>query len=156
MKRVKSLSLFLLLAAAALAGLTVAGDPPTARANYTYVQYYSGWRYYPSRSYYYSSYYYKPYTEYVGYKHHYCIHYPKYPTYVYYYNPYKQTYWGRYDFENKGYSLLDPKDRKQRLEEIPESAFPEPGEMPRIPESQGGEVVRMEPPPALPKDALQR
>jgi hypothetical protein len=149
MSRVKSLTLFALLGSAALAGL--AYQPPQAGAHQTYVQYYSSWRYHPTRTYYYSSYYYKPTVEYVGYKHHYCIHYPQqYPNYVYYYNPYKQTYWGRYDFENKGYSLLDPKDRKQKLEEIPESAFPPPGEMPPIPESQG-EVVRMERPPALPR-----
>jgi hypothetical protein len=156
MKRVKSLSLFALLAAAAVTGLTVASAPPQAEAFYTYVQYYSSWRYHRPGSYYYTSYYYKPYVEYVGYKHHYCVYTPTYPNYVYYYNPYKQVYWGRYDFENKGYSLLDPKDRKQRLEEIPESAFPEPGDMPPIPESQGGEVVKMEAPPAPPKDAAKR
>jgi hypothetical protein len=151
MNRVKSLSLLALLAVAAVSGLTVASHSPPARAQYTYVQYYSGWRYYPSRTYYYSSYYYKPHVEYVGYRHHYCVYYPQQPSYVYYYNPYKQVYWGRYDFENKGYSLLDPKDRKQNLAEIPEPAFGEPGEMPPIPESQG--QVKMERPPALPIEA---
>jgi hypothetical protein len=149
MKRTKSLSLLTFLTLAVLSGLTVASTPPSASAYYGYRQYYSAYRYVPSRSYYYTSYYYKPYESYSGYKHHFCVYYPQEPNYVYYYNPYKQVYWGRYDFENKGYSLLPEKERKQNLEEIDPSAFPEPGEMPRIPE--GKDSVKIEIPPAPPK-----
>jgi hypothetical protein len=149
MKRAKSLSLLALLAMTVVGGFTVA-SAPKAEAYYGYRQYYSSWRYYPSRTYYYSSYYYKPYDSYSGYKHHYCVYYPSQPRYVYYYNPYRQVYWGRYDVESKGYSLLADKDRKQKLEDIPESAFPKPGKMPAIPE--GEDSVAMEPPPSeLPK-----
>lgn len=152
MKRAKSLSLLALIAVAVLGGLSVASNPPSADAYYGYRQYYSSWRYYPSRTYYYRSYYYKPYASYTGYKHHYCVYYPSRPSYVYYYNPYKQTYWGRYDLENKGYSLLAEEDRKQKLEDIPESAFPKAGEMPAIPESEDN--VRIEVPPTdLPTQA---
>lgn len=101
--------------------------------------YYSGWSYYPSRTYYYSYYYYKPYASYNGYAHHYCVYYPARPRYVYYYNPVRRVYWGRYDTEKKGYSMLAEKDRKAELDQIPESAFPEPGQMPVIPEAEDGE-----------------
>ena len=152
MKRVKSLSLLALLAAALFGGLTVASNPPSANAYYGYRQYYSSWRYYPSRTYYYRSYYYKPYVSYTGYRHHYGVYYPSYPNYVYYYNPYKQVYWGRYDLEAKGYSMLADEDKKQKLEDIPDSAFPPPGEMPVIPEAE--DSVRIEAPPTdLPKEA---
>jgi hypothetical protein len=150
MKRAKSLSLFALLTVAVLGGLTMASSPPSAKAYYGYRQYYSSYRYYPSRSYYYASYYYKPYDDYAGYKHHYCVYYPSTPSYVYYYNPYKQVYWGRYDFENKGYSLLKEEDRKQKLEDIDPDAFPKPGQMPPIPEAEDA-TVRIEAPPAPPK-----
>ncbi len=152
MKRAKSLSLFALVVVTVLGGLTVAGSSPSANAQYGYRQYYSSWRYYPSRSYYYRSYYYKPYVSYSGYKHHYCVYYPSRPSYIYYYNPYKQVYWGRYDVEAKGYSLLAEKDRKQKLEEIPEEAFPAPGKMPAIPESEDN-VPIAEPPQDLPTEA---
>lgn len=106
-----------------------------------YRQRYSSWNYHSTRRYHYRKYYYKPYTSYTGYQYHYCIHYPTtvYPrraNYVYYYNPTSRTYWGRYDLEKKGYSMLAEKDRKGKLEDIPESAFPKPGEMPPIPGSK--------------------
>jgi hypothetical protein len=116
-------------------------------------QYYSGWSYYPSGGYYYSSYYYKPYASYQDYNYHYCIYYTYQPRYVYYYNPYSKVYWGRFDTKGKEgeqYSLLAEKDRKEKLKDIPESAFPKPGAMPEIPESKDG--VKIEPPPKeLPK-----
>ncbi len=114
--------------------------------------YYSSWSYYPSRSYYYTQYYYKPYPRYSGYKYHYSVYYPSRPRYVYYYNPYKRTYWGRFDLQGKPgaqYSLLEEKDRKGSLKDIPEEAFPKPGQMPLVPESEGDE--RIEVPPAPPK-----
>jgi hypothetical protein len=126
-----------------------------AQANLRAVrQYYGGWTYYPERTYYYRSYYYKPFVDYEGYKYHYCIYYPAQPRYVYYYNPYKRVYWGRYDTQAKGgdcYSRLAEKDCKETLKEIPESAFPAPGKMPRIPDAR--DDVPIEPPPSdLPKD----
>ena len=115
---------------------------------------YSGYSYYPSRGYYASYYYYKPYPTYSGYHHHYCVYYPSTPRYVYYYNPYRRVYWGRYDLDAKGYSMLEEGDRKERLADIPESAFPKPGEMPAVPDSTDGSKI--EPPPAPPADAAQQ
>ncbi len=111
-------------------------------------QYYSSWSYYPERTYYYQYYSYKPYASYSGYSYHYCIYYPKYPRYVYYYNPYKRVYWGRYDCEEKGYSLLAEKDRKPNLKDIAEEAFPKPAKMPPIPDSTDGETITPPGPPA--------
>ena len=113
--------------------------------------YYYGWKYYPQRSYHYTYYYYKPTPTYASYNYHTCVHYPSQPNYVYYYNPYSQQYWGRYDLEQKGYSLLAPEDCKGKLSDIPETAFPKPAAMPGIPESTDGEKIPV--PPAPPKDA---
>lgn len=112
--------------------------------------YYSGWSYQPARTYYYSYYYYKPYASYSGYSYHYSIYYPTRPRYVYYYNPVRRVYWGRYDLEEKGYSLLAEKDRKAELDSIPEKAFPKPGEMPSIPDSEDGEKMIPIDPETLP------
>jgi hypothetical protein len=115
-------------------------------------QYYSGFSYHSSHNYYYSSYYYKPYDSYSGYKTHYCIYYPSTPRYVYYYNTYSQQYWGRYDLEEKGYSLLAEKDRSGDLKKIPETAFPKPGKMPTIPEAEDNNTAMLEiSPESLPK-----
>ncbi|MCA9113751.1 MAG: hypothetical protein KDA79_01600 [Planctomycetaceae bacterium] len=108
---------------------------------------YGGWNYYGSRGYYYSTYNYTP-TRY-----HYCVYYPSKPRYTYYYNPYSQSYWGRYDLQGKPgaeYSLLAEKDRKKTLSDIPESAFPEPGALPKIddPEANG---ATLDAPPAPPE-----
>lgn len=112
--------------------------------------YYSSWSYYPQRTYYYVRYYYQPQTTVQDYSYHYCIYYPATPRYVYYYNPYSQVYWGRYDTKEKGYSLLAEKDRKGNLKDIPDAAFPKPGEMPTIPDAKDGE--KMLPPPKVPTD----
>lgn len=127
-----------LLGAALVGGLF---QPVAAHAARYARHYYSGWSYYPSRTYYYSYYYYQPQVNYNGYAHHYCVYYPTQPNYVYYYNPVRKVYWGRYDVKAKGYSLLAEKDRKADLKDIPESAFPEAGEMPPIPESTDGEKM---------------
>ncbi|MFN4261161.1 MAG: hypothetical protein ACK4RK_17875 [Gemmataceae bacterium] len=132
----------------ALLGLVPSHSEGNAAA---YRQYYSGWSYYPSRSYYYRTYYYKPYATYPDYKYHYCVYYPTTPNYVYYYNPVSNQYWGRYDLKAKGYSMLEAKDRKANVKDIPESAFPKPGKMPSIPDSE--DAVAMDaPPPDLPKE----
>ena len=116
--------------------------------------YYSQWTYYPKRSYNYCYCYYQPApapTPQPEYQYHYCICYPTKPKYCYYYNPHRRAYWGRYDLEAKGYSLLEEKDRKEKLEDIPESAFPKPAAMPAIPGGKPGLVLV--PPPAPPKEA---
>ncbi len=113
-------------------------------------QYYGGWSYRPQTTYYYRSYHYKPYNTYNGYRYHYCVYYPSRPRYVYYYNPYQQVYWGRYDLEAKGYSMLAEKDRKGDLEAIPDAAFPKPGAMPALPESKDGETITPIAPTDLP------
>ena len=116
-----------------------------------YGGYYSGYTHYPSHGYYASYYYYKPYVSYPSYNYHYCVYYPSTPRYVYYYNPYKRQYWGRYDLDQKGYSLLAVNDRKEKLADIPESAFPKPGEMPLDPDSTDGSRIPV--PPAPPAEA---
>lgn len=134
----------------ALACLLVVGAAATADAAYR--QYYSGWTQYPTGGYYYRTLYYKPHAAYTGYNYHYAIYKPQSPRYVYYYNPYKRQYWGRYDMEGKPgaeYSLLADEDRKEKLTDIPESAFPKPGKMPALPESTDGATI--DPPKDLPK-----
>jgi hypothetical protein len=141
----------LIVAAALALGAAAAHQ---AHARLASRQYYGGWTYYPQRSYYYSYYYYKPYPSYTGYNYHYSIYYPSTPRYVYYYNPHRNVYWGRYDLEAKGddrYSLLEEKDRKANLKDIPESAFPQPGAMPRIPEAKDDDKTAIDPPPAPPR-----
>ncbi len=132
------------LVVAAIIGVTQAG--PSHR------QHYNDWTYYPQFGYYYSSYYYQPSPDDKGYKHLFCIYYPAHPRFVYYYDPYQHYYWGRLDVKGEPghqYSLLAPKDRKAKLTEIPEDAFPKPGKMPPIPESKDG--TPMEPVKILPK-----
>ncbi|MGE0375454.1 MAG: hypothetical protein AB7I48_16420 [Planctomycetaceae bacterium] len=129
-----------LIIAAVLAGTMLTAQQSQA----AYRQYYSSWSYYPSRSYYYRTYYYKPYPTYTSYNYHYCVHYPSQPRYVYYYNPHRGHYWGRFDLEGKAgeqYSILKEEDRKPKLSDIPESAFPPPAAMPTIPDSEDGEAV---------------
>jgi len=132
-----------------LAGTVLLGAGATAKAAGYGRQYYSSWSYYPSRSYYYTTYYYKPYVSYASYDYHYCVYYPSYPRYTYYYNPYKKVYWGRYDHQEKGYSLLAEPDRKGTIKEIDEAKFPAPRGMPEVPEAE--DKVVMEQPPAPPK-----
>jgi len=130
-------------------------DVQTAEAGNYYRQRYSSWSYHPTRTYYYTTYSYHPVVRTVttNYRYHYAIHYPTQPRYVYYYNPVRRVYWGRYDMQEKGYSLLKPEDRKQELTDIPESAFPQPGEMPPIPESKDGEKMAVPDLSTLPKVA---
>jgi hypothetical protein len=130
--------------------------PLAAGANLGVRQYYdSAYTYSPTYSYYYVRYYYKPTVTYATYDYHYCIYYPSYPSYVYYYNPSTQVYWGRYKLGSKGaerYSILTEKDRKKELKDIPETAFPAPAAMPSIPGAN--DKVAMDPPPEnVPKDA---
>ena len=114
------------------------------RADAGFPQSYSDWHKSPY-SYYYRYYYSRPNT------YDYVILYPKQPRYLYYYNPVAKVYWGRFDLKSKGYSLLAEADRKGLLKDIPESKFPEPGDMPQVPGGQDGEKVQT-PPTDLPTD----
>ncbi|QDU40821.1 hypothetical protein Mal4_51830 [Maioricimonas rarisocia] len=140
---------------AALAVAAIFSLAQTSEADAGYRQYYGSWSYHPSYRYYYRPYYYKPYTSYSGYKYHYCIHYPSRPRYVYYYNPHRRQYWGRFDLEGKDgaqYSLLKDEDRAEKLSDIPEEAFPKPAAMPAVPESEDG--AQIEPPEGVPEQDL--
>ena len=53
--------------------------------------------------------------------------------------------------EAQGYSELAKKDHKAKLEDIPDSAFPKPGAMPRVPESEDN--VKIDP---ISKDDLPK
>ena len=79
-----------------------------------------------------------------GYRYHVAVYHPNRPRYVYYYNPYKGRYWGRYDLKTGGYSTLAEKDRKATLAEIPESAFPPGGPLP--PPEPGSNMAMLPPP----------
>jgi hypothetical protein len=138
--------------AAGLLGLAAVGtvDPPRAAAANHGRQYYGGWTYNEINSYYYRSYYYKPAVTAVTYSYHYVVYYPSRPRYYYYYNPVRRQYWGRYDTEAKGYSLLAEADRKEKLEDIKESAFPKPAAMPSIPDSADKVAIDV-PPNDVPK-----
>src|SRR6476619_4189885 len=141
-------------AASALAAL-----PGDAAAGGYYRQYYTSWSYYSTTTYYYRTYYYYPTPAATTYSYHYCVYYPSQPRYGYYYNPVSHQYWGRFEFgadgKPKGYSLLAEKDRKGKLADIPESAFPKPAAMPAIP---GTMVVLMmrRPPRDLPLKDLPK
>lgn len=147
MNRMKSLVLAAVLAIGASTAL-VHADYDTPR------QYYSGWNYNSSKSYYYRYYYYKPTPTYSGYKHHYVLYYPKRPGYYYFYNPHKKQFWGRCPIQTYGqpqYSLLAETDRRADINDIPERAFPRPGPLPVVPETEKEKnPPTLDPPPASP------
>jgi hypothetical protein len=131
-----------------LLALGLAAVPSLGLAGFVRQYYETTWTYSPNYDYYYVRYYYLPVSTYTTYDYHYCIYYPSQPTYIYYYNPVSQVYWGRYEIGSKPgkqYSLLAGKDRKKELREIPESAFPKPAAMPTIPGAK--DDVTIEPPP---------
>lgn len=138
------------LAAAAVllsGAVAVAGECATPR------QYYSHWQKAPASEYAYRTYYYKPAEDYAGYKHHYVIHKG---DYNYYYNPYEKKVWGRCHAQHNGqplYQLLAPQDRRASISEIPETAFPQPGPLPPIPESKDQVVLDL-PPDDLPAEVF--
>jgi hypothetical protein len=140
-----------LAAATIFSTLALPSAPATANP-YTPRQYYGNWHKHSTYTYYYRNYYYKPSPTYDGYKHHYVIYYPSRPKYYYYYNPQSKQYWGRCPVDTKGkgvYSMLAEKDRKEKLEDIPEAAFPEPGKLPSIPEATDDATLDL-PPDDLP------
>ena len=71
-------------------------EPPPRQA-------YSGWC--KQGGYYFSTYYHQPKPG-GEYKSHRVIYYQPKGQYLFYYDPYTKKYWGRYDLEAKGYSLL--------------------------------------------------
>lgn len=136
-----------------IAGLAVAQAAP-AFAGQVRQYYDTTWQYNPTGSYYFVRYYYLPTTTYTTYDYHYCIYYPSQPSYIYYYNPTSQAYWGRYKIGSKGderYSILEEKDRKKNLKSIPEEAFPEPAKMPEVPGAKD-KVQILPPPENVPKE----
>ena len=111
-------------------------------------QYYGGWQKHNTQRYHYRPFFYKPHDKYAGYKHHYVISFQNKPGHHYFYNPYKKQYWGRCPAKAEGkplYSLLAEKDRKGKIDDIPEAAFPKPGALPPIPESEDGEAIDLPP-----------
>jgi hypothetical protein len=117
-------------------------------------QYYGAWRRHPQRAYHYRHYYYKPRANFSGYRHHYVVHFHSRPQHHYFYNPYSKRYWGRCPVkqgEEPKYSLLAEKDRKATVKDIPESAFPEPGELPGVPEATDDAKLDL-PPDDLPEE----
>ncbi len=139
------------LSAAALLSLLSWSAEPAQAQGYGARQYYGDWHAH-SAGYAYRSYYYKPAPNYGGYKHHYVMHFPQYPEYNYYYNPYKKQYWGRCPVhygQQPVYSMLAEKDRNADIKQIPETAFPKPGPLPAIPEAADGAKLDL-PPDDLP------
>jgi hypothetical protein len=119
--------------------------------NFSHRQFFGDWHRHP-QGFNYRPYYYKPTPQFVGYKHHYVIHYQNHPQYNYFYNPYSQQFWGRCPAATDGkpsYSLLAKKDRSGDINKIPENAFPQAGPMPPIPESTDGATLDL-PPDDLP------
>lgn len=118
---------------------------PRPKEKETPREYFSGWCVHGG--YYYCNYYCQPAPGGV-YSVHRCIYYPAQPRYVYYYNPGRGVYWGRYDTEAKGYSLLADKDKKGKIADIAEGAFPKPGAMPPIPTAKDGTKMSVPPSPS--------
>jgi hypothetical protein len=110
-------------------------------------QYYDKWQQ-SAKGYAFSVHHYRPEAGDAAYRTNYAIYYPSIPQYVYYFNPAKGTYWGRYDLKTKGYSLLAEKDRAGLLKDIPESAFPAEGSLPNVPDAK--DKLTLAEPPDLP------
>jgi hypothetical protein len=126
------------------AALVVTAASAVAQAGASRRQYYNDWNFYPQFGYYYISYYYQPSPRDNGYKYQFCLFYPSNPRFVYYFDPALHRYWGRLDMKGTPghqFSLLAEKDRKEKLKDIPEDAFPKPGKMPPIPESKDGTAM---------------
>jgi hypothetical protein len=118
-------------------------------------QYYdTSWSYNQNYGYYYRTYYFQTTVTQTTYDYHYCIYYPAQPTYIYYYNPEKQYYWGRYEVGSMGdkrYSKLKEEDRKKDLKDIPNDKFPEADKMPSIPGADDKVAIDAPPDTDLPK-----
>jgi hypothetical protein len=82
----------------------------------------------------------------------YCIYNTCYANCVYYYNPDKNCYWGRYDALDKSFSTLGPADQHATIAELPQDRFSAPTVGLAIPGVQTNEQISA--PPALPTDNL--
>ena len=140
MKSVKVLALSGVVALVAAAGVAF------VRSDYGR-QYYGGWQR-SAQGFYYSTHHYRPDAGALTFSTNYAIFYPEHPQYIYFFNPLKGTYWGRFDVKTKGYSLLAEKDRAGRLKDIPEKAFPDEGPLPEIPDAK--DKLTLAEPPDLP------
>src|SRR5262249_26454722 len=140
------LSILLCAALVAACGAVALANPHAPR------QYYGGWEKKTKHKQSYRPYHYKPSPHLARYRHHYLVYSRKRPGHYYFYNPYKKQYWGRCPVGSNGkalYSKLADKDMKENLEEIPESAFPEPGKPPTLPEATDDATLEL-PPDDLP------
>jgi hypothetical protein len=139
-----------------LFGLANIAAPAFAQHQFSHRQYYGDWQRHPTHGYSFRPYYFKPTPTFNGFKHHYVIHHPSRPQHLFFYNPYKKQYWGRCPVDRPDgvgrYSLLAEKDRKGSLKDIPESAFPEPGDVPPIPDSTDDQPLDL-PPDDLPLES---
>ncbi len=119
-------------------------------------QFYGGWQKHQQHGYHFRPYFYKPTPSFNGFKHHFVIHHKSRPEHLFFFNPYKKQFWGRCSVSREDgvgkYSLLPPSLRKSVLKDIKESDFPEPSEVPPIPESTDGEPLDL-PPDDLPDDS---
>ena len=137
--------LFKVLALAGVVALAVLGVS-VARSGHAR-QYYEAWQR-SAQGYYFSVYHYRPDAGDPAYRTNYAIYYPATPQYIYYFNPLKGAYWGRFDVKTKAYSLLAEKDRAGRLKDIPEKAFPAEGPLPQVPDAK--DKLTLAEPPDLP------
>jgi hypothetical protein len=140
MKSVKVLALAGVVALVAAAGVAF------VRSGYGR-QYYSGWQR-SAQGFYFTTHHYRPDAGAMAFNTNYAVFYPETPRYIYFFNPLKGTYWGRFDVKTKGYSLLAEKDRAGRLKDIPEKAFPDEGPLPEIPDAK--DKLTLAEPPDLP------
>ncbi len=144
MNSLKNIAKVFALTAVLGAAFVATSTPQEAEAGYGHRQYYSSWAFHTTHNYHYRTFYYKPYVTYTSYHYHYCIYQPQ-SRYVYFYNPVRRVYWGRFDTQGKEgaqYSLLAEKDRSGDLKAIPEAAFPAPGAMPSIPGAEDGVLIK--------------
>ena len=111
---------------------------------------YSNWSYDNSHGYYYCT------CNFRGndgcWNKYYCIYNSCYGNSVYYYNPQKQLYWGRYDVASKGFSTLGEGDQHGTIAELPQDRFSAPVAQLAIP--GGANNQQMIAPPGLPTDNL--
>jgi hypothetical protein len=79
------------------------------------------------------------------------------PEWAYYQNQNTKEFVGRFSYKLNKYSLLPEKDRRTNRKDIADSAFPEPGEMPRVDQIQPKSKVKaklLPPPPTREHPAL--
>jgi hypothetical protein len=113
--------------------------------------YYSSWTYSQPQNYYYCYCYYRA-SQYAPWSKYVCIYNRDYSNYTYFYNPSTQQYWGRFDQQAKGFSVLPEGDRKGAIADLPQDKFPTPVAQIGLPGSQVKEQIVT--PPAPPADAV--